>query len=32
MSFEKKFLDFIKKEVYHDKKFNISAKTNLLTC
>tara|TARA_B100001971_G_C18139532_1_gene509597 strand:- start:191 stop:433 length:243 start_codon:yes stop_codon:yes gene_type:complete len=31
MSFEKKFLDFIKKEIYHGKKFNISAKTNLLT-
>ena len=31
MNFEKKILDFIKKEIYHDKKFNISAKTNLLT-
>lgn len=31
MSFEKDFLYFIKKEIYHYKKLNISTKTNLLT-
>ena len=31
MNFEKKLFNFIKKEIYQGKKFNVRAKTNLLT-